>query len=401
MKNVLRCLAAGLVLALTAGGAYAFAFSVAREDPAFTKPRLYRTAELLGYRLHPDAVAVGDLNTDGKRDLVTAGTNVDGEVSGVVVFLNRGDGSFQTARAYRTAWDPSAVAVGDVNGDGKPDLASANADDVSVLINRGDGRFLKSVQYAARQPRDIAIGDLNGDSAPDLVTANSKLYVNSISVYVNRGDGSFENRVDYRTGRVPVSVAIADLNADGKPDVATASLTNTLSVLINRGDGTFLPRVEYRTALHPRSLAIGDMNGDRRPDLVTASTGGPAAPGRDRVSVLLNKGDGTFQPRRDYRAKGQSTFGPVAIGDLTGDGKQDVAVGQDLGDGDEPRRITVLVGRGDGTFTRRLDYPTGPSIADAWAPRGIAVGYLDGDGRLDLVAAKWSGVSVLLNRTRR
>lgn len=400
MEQGFRCLAAGLVLALTAGSAYSFADSVARGNPAFTKPRLYRTAELLGYRLHPDAVAVGDLNTDGKRDLVAAGTNVDGEVSGVTVFLNRGGGRFQAGRAYRSGWDPSALAVGDVNGDGKPDLATANGDHISVLINRGDGRFLKSVEYAARQPRDIAIGDLNGDGAPDLVTANSKLYVNSISVYMNRGDGSFENRADYRTGRVPVSVAIADLNADGKPDVATAGLANNVSVLINRGDGTFLPRVEYGAALHPRSLAIGDMNGDRRPDLVTASTGG-FGPRPDSVSVFLNGGDGTFRPRRDYRAKGRNTFGPVAIGDLTGDGKPDVAVGQDLGDGNEPRMIAVLVGRGDGTFTRRLDYPTGPSIVDAWAPRGIAVGHLDADGKLDLAAAKWSGVSVLLNRTPR
>jgi hypothetical protein len=367
----------------------------------FGKPQSYGTAKLLGYRLHNWAVAVGDLNGDGKRDLVAAGTNVPGKVSGVSILLNRGRGSFGAPRAYRTGWDASAVAIGDLNGDGKLDLATANGDDISVLINRGDSRFPKSVQYGSREPYDIAIGDLNGDGKADLVTANAKPSVNSISVYINRGDGRFQGRIDYRTGRVPVSVAVADLNGDGKPDVATTNLESTVSVLLNRGDGSFPPRVDYRAARQPRSIAIGDMNGDRRLDLVTANTGEYGVPRPDSVSVFLNRADGTFLPKRDYRAKGQSTFGPVAIGDLTGDGKQDVAVGQDLGDGDKPRRVTVLVGRGDGSFTRRIDYPSGPSVDDGWAPRGIAVGQLNGDGKLDLAGAKFSSVSVLLNTTHR
>lgn len=387
--------------ALTAPGTYSYASSLARGDPSFAKPQRYRSGKLLGYRLHSDGIAIGDLNADGRHDIVATGSVASGKLGGVSVFLNRGSG-FGTARGYRTGPQPSAVAIGDVNGDGVPDLATANNDDVSVLINRGDGRFSKSVAYAAREPWDVAIGDLSGDGKADIVTVNHKRYVNTISVYSNRGDGSFQPRVDYRIGRVPVSIALADLNDDGHLDVATACEYSTVSVLINRGDGTFPPRVDYAASPHPRSIAIGDMNGDRSPDLVTASTSGNAERPLNTVSVFVNSGDGTFR-KRDYRTKGAEVFfGPVAVGDLNADGRRDVAVGQDLGGGIyNPKRVAVLLGRGDGSFTRRIDYPTGRTDSDAWAPRGIAVGQLNGDGKPDIAQAKFIDISVLLNRTHR
>lgn len=358
-----------------------------------------------GQRLHAEAVAVGDVNGDRKQDLVAVGSHTDHQVQegGVSVSLNRGRGNFGAARTYRIGYASSAVTIADLSGDGEPDLATANGEDVSVLINRGGGRFSKSVEYAARQALDIASGDVNGDGQADLVTANSKWSVNSISVYMNRGAGRFSPRVDYSTGRRPSSVAIADLNRDGTLDVATACGANTVSVSLNSGDGSFSHRIDYPAPQHPLSIAIGDLNGDRSPDLVTANFKGHGAPRPDSVSVFLNRGDGTFRPRRDYRAKGDSGFGPIAIGDLNGDGRQDVAVGQELGERAGPPRwrVAVLVGRGDGSFTRRIDYPTGRTAADAWAPRGIAIGQLNGDGKLDIAQAKFIDVAVLMNTTPR
>jgi FG-GAP-like repeat len=394
-----RALLAGFVSVVLAAPS---AYSVVSASPSFSKPQRYWTGKLRGQRLHADAVAVGDVNGDRKHDLVAAGSNFDVQEGGVSVSLNRGRGNFGAARTYRIGYASSAVTIGDLSGDGEPDLATANGDDVSVLINRGGGRFSKSVEYAARQPSDIASGDVNGDGKADLVTANSKAYVNTISVYINRGAGRFSPRVEYRTGRQSVSVAIADLNGDRARDVATASLTNTVSVLLNSGDGRFPHRIDYPAPQHPRSIAIGDLNGDRSPDLVTANTAGHGLRRPDSVSVFLNRGNGSFRPRRDYRAKGQSNFGPVAIGDLNADGRRDVAVGQDLGEGvSEPKRIAVLVGRGDGSFTRRIDFPTGRTAADAWAPRGIAIGELNGDGKLDIAQAKFIDVAVLVNTTPR
>jgi hypothetical protein len=395
-------------LAVSAGAALAgrdassLAASPARGEPSFAKPQRHRAGALGGHRLHSDGVAVADLNSDGKRDLAVVGANVDAEVSGVSVLLNRG-ARFGIARAYRTGDDPSAVASGDMNGDGAPELATANGEDVSVLFNRGDGRFSRSVPLAAREPWDVAIGDVSGDGKADIVTANHKRYVNTVSVYANRGDGSFQPRVDYRIGRVPIAVALADLNRDGSLDIAAACQNNTVSVLLNRGDGTYPPRVDYAAPRHPRSIAIADMNGDRSPDLVTANTTGDYEAPRNTVSVFMNSGDGSFGKRRVFRAKGAEVFfGPVAVGDLNVDGRQDVAVGLDLGEGlFNPKRAAVLLGRGDGSFTRRLEYRTGSTAADAWAPRGIAVGDVNGDGKPDLVQAKFIDVAVLLNRTRR
>ena len=387
-------------VAVTASSAY----SVVGGSPSFSKPQRYQTGMFRGQRLHLDAVAVGDLNGDRRQDLVGVGSNTDLRVQegGLSISLNGGRGKFGPARTYRIGYDSSAVTIVDLSGDGKPDLATANGEDVSVLVNRGAGRFAKSVEYAARQSWDIASGDVNGDGRPDLVTANGMASVNTISVYLNRGAGSFSPRVEYRTARRPLSVAIADLNRDGSPDVATANLTNTVSVLLNNGDGSFLRRIDYPAPQHPRSIAVGDMNGDRNLDVVTANSAGYGRGRPDSVSVFLNRGDGSFRPRRDYRAKGKSGFGPVAIGDLNGDGRQDVAVGQDLGDrASAPRRVAVLVGRGDGSFTRRIDVPSGRTGADAWAPRGIAIGRLNGDGKLDLAQAKFIDIAVLVNTTPR
>jgi hypothetical protein len=166
-----------------------------------------------------------------------------------------------------------SVAIGDLNGDGKPDLASANcgslspsfnclqnANTVSVLANRGDGSFGAKVDYATgRGPQSVAIGDLNGDGKPELVTANT--YGTTVSVLVNRGDGSFLAKDDYEAGDGPTSVAIGDLNGDGKPDLAVAiwgfrpQFNSGVSVLNNATDLCGVPDVRWK-ALRAAKRAI-------------------------------------------------------------------------------------------------------------------------------------------------
>jgi hypothetical protein len=164
-----------------------------------------------------------------------------------------------------------------------------------VLLNRSEGSFPARRQYATGyDTRSVAIGDLNRDGTLDLVTTNyypgggPQTGANSVSVLLNSGDGSFRAKHDFRTGRGPISVAIDDLNGDGTPDLATANPgpdgnpVRTVSVLLNRGDGSFRARLDYGTRGSPESVAIGDLNGDGKLDLATANFD------VNNVSVLLN-----------------------------------------------------------------------------------------------------------------
>ena len=136
----------------------------------------------------------------------------------------------------------------------------------------------------------LALGDLNGDGKPDLAAVN--VDVNTVSVLLGNGDGTFGPKSDYGTGSYPHSVAIGDLNGDGKPDLATANTVSfTVSVLLGNGDGTFGPKNDYGTGSNPYSVAIGDLNGDGKPDLAVANENSST------VSVLLGNGDGAFGPK--------------------------------------------------------------------------------------------------------
>jgi FG-GAP-like repeat/PASTA domain len=322
----------------------------------------------------PASVAIGDLNGDAKPDLVTA--NLYART--VSVLVNRG-GKF-SRKDYR-AQDVRAVAIGDVNGDGKRDLASVSADasTASILINRGRGRFKPGRHYEIAGPVAVALADLNGDGKSDLVTANR---TGTVSVLLNKGNGSMRHARKYRTGLEPVSLAIADPNGDGKRDIVTANVeASTVSVRLNRGDGTFGARRDYATGLHPMAVAIGDLDGDGRPDLVTANLDG------DTISVLSGNGDGSFQARHDYPAGRDPRS--IAIGDLNADGKADIATVNA-----ESSTATVLFNAGDG-FSAGRDYATGRR------PVSIAIGDLNRDHMPDLAAAALDGssVSVLLAST--
>jgi FG-GAP-like repeat/PASTA domain/FG-GAP repeat len=323
--------------------------------------------------------------------VVLAGVIVLGSSLGVAALGTGSAPSFARARNYATGSGPNSVAIGDLNGDRKPDLATANfgteenaGKTLSVLLNRGNGSFRPQLDYGTgSRPVSVAIGDLNGDRKPDLVTANIE---GSVSVLLNRGDGTFEANFDYANGRSPFRVAIGDLNGDRRRDIVTANAdAPTVSVLLNKGDGSFRPKRDYRTGAGPSSFAIGDLNGDHKPDLATANSGATEEP-FGSVSVLANRGDGSFRPKRDY-ATGD---GPqsIAIGDLDGDHKPDLATAN------YTRTVSALVNTGDGSFQDKLDYVTGGH------PYSIAIGDVNGDGKRDLATANSSAntVSVLLNR---
>jgi FG-GAP-like repeat/PASTA domain len=291
-----------------------------RGDGSFRAARNFPTGS--DYDL-PGAVAIGDLIGDRKPDLAVSNSNLPSPLvtrpRGVIVLANKGGGRFRAERRFVTAAEPEAAAIGDLNGDDKPDLVAVSFEDdaVSVLLNKGGGRFAAKVDYrTGAGPGSIAIGDLTGDHKLDLLSSNGN--ANSVSVLVNKGNGTFEPKRDFRTGRNPTAVAIGDLNADGKSDLAAVNnWSNTISVLANRGGGSFAPKRDFPTARGPDRVTIADLNGDRRPDLANIDGF------RNSVSILMNRGDGSFEPRLDYAAGGEPAS--LAHGDLNGDGKVDLA----------------------------------------------------------------------------
>jgi hypothetical protein len=215
---------------------------------------------------------------------------------------------------------PYSVAIGDLNGDGNPDLAVANmgSNTVSVLLGTGTGNFGAKTDFATGNgPYSVAIGDVSGDGKLDLVTANNSS--STVSVLLGTGTGSFGAKTDFATGAGTVFVAIGDLNGDGKPDLAVANFySNTVSVLLGTGTGSFGVKTDFASGTNPASVAIADLNGDGKPDLAVANFGSNAA------SVLLGTGTGSFGAKTDFATGGAPYW--VAIRDLNGDGKPDLTV---------------------------------------------------------------------------
>jgi hypothetical protein len=295
---------------------------------------------------------------------------------GSVGLSGPGMSSFQPQRAYATGNDPYGVAIGDFNGDGIPDLAVTNPgaiNTLSVLLGKGDGTFQPQQTYTVlNNPTGIAVGDFNGDGIADLAVANNGS--SEVSVLLGKGDGTFQPQQTYPVGVQPSGVTVGDFNGDGIADLAIVNecgngngCQGTVSVLLGKGDGTFQPQQTYAVGANAIGVAVGDFNGDGIADLAVVNNG--ENPGT--VSVLLGNGDGTFQLQQKYTTGFGSNW--VAISDFNGDGIADLAVTNNGG------TVSVLLGKGDGTFQAQQMYPTG------YGPDfGIAVADFNGDGIADL-----------------
>src|SRR5207245_2738785 len=206
-------------------------------------------------------------------------------------------------RDFAVGTNPQSVAAGDFNGDGGPDLAVANSgsSNVSVLLGNGDGTFQAARTFAAgTTPASVAVGDVNGDGRPDLAVANSgSIYgaYNNVLVLLGNGDGTFQAARTFAAGGGPLSVAVGDVNGDGRPDLAVANYSsNTVSVLLGNGDGTFQAAQTFAAGSRPSSVAVGDVNGDGRPDLAVANYSS------NNASVLLGNGGGTYEAAQTVAA---------------------------------------------------------------------------------------------------
>jgi hypothetical protein len=308
----------------------------------------------------PEFVAIGDLNGDGKPDLVAANESTPGVISVLLNTTTPGatTPTFATQHTFAVGNDCRGIAIGDVNGDGLLDLAVVNNSQasVSVLLNTmapgaTTASFAAQATFAVgTTPYTVVLADVNGDGKPDLVTANAAN--DNASVLLNTTTPgattpTFAAQATFAVGDNPYAVAVADLNGDGRPDLVAANKNaGSISVLLNTGAPgaapSFAGQVTFAVGTNPYYVAIADVNGDGKPDLAVANHGSTFA------SVLLNTAaPGAAAP--GFAA--QSTFAigansyAVALADINGDGKPDLVVA------DTSNRLSVLSNSTPATIT--------------------------------------------------
>src|SRR5581483_10063536 len=291
-------------------------------------------------------VATGDLNGDGKPDMVV----VNSGANNISILLGTGGGSFTAPVNIAVGNSPADVAIGDVNGDGRPDLVVTNqsSDTVSVLLNVGGGAFGAPTNLplpAGSGPEGVAIADVDGNGAKDIIVSSGGS--NSVVVFLGTGFGTFSGAILSTTGSAPSGVAVADFNGDGKLDLATSNNDGTASILLGLGNGSFLPVTNINlspsatsTCSDPDAIAVADLNGDSKTDIAIACTGGT-------VSILLGNGNGTFATPVSYSTiNGNAGSGPeaIAIADFDGANGPDVVIA------DTSNAAVILLNNGNGTF---------------------------------------------------
>lgn len=260
-------------------------------------------------------VTAGDFNRDGIEDAVTANSGSDD----VSVFLGKRPGGFEMARSFPTGEHPNDVAIGDFNRDSRLDLVTVNEFTVSILLGRGNGRFLPVGTFLAGNPWSVAVDDFNRDGIEDLITADAN--PDNISVLFGNGDGSFQPPQFFPTGEFPIQVALGDFNRDGAPDAVTVNEESSdIAILFGNRDGSFEAPQRFNLGDFPTTVAVGDFNRDGALDL-SAIDGSP-----DNVVVSLGNGDGSFQTPQSFSVGERERSGTLAIsvGDFNRDGALDI-----------------------------------------------------------------------------
>ncbi len=343
----------------------------------------------------PRNLTWGDFNGDGKTDVAFTLPGGAG-----FVMLGNGDGTFQTARPIAGLTSISSLAAGDLNGDGKLDLAAAGCALPScppdgpwlyTMLGNGDGTFQAPVAYKnATYAQAVAIGDIDGDGKLDVAVGRS---VGSVPVLLGNGDGTLRYSQFWPISDLPTTtlttnaITIVDTNKDGKQDLVvfwSVPPLATISVLRGLGDGNFMTPLTQPYPYIPQQVALADFNRDGVPDIATNGTE-KGLPGGGRVAILLGSGFGPFGAPTypDY----PTTFEPAtfAVGDLNGDGNPDLVVRAG-----SATSLSILSGSGDGTFLPAQAFPLSTSGSVN------SVIDLNGDGRPDVVVRTATGIAVLL-----
>ena len=371
--------------------------------PSFAPPVSYSASGA-------SAAASGDMNGDGRVDVVTANGIATGS-HGVSVLLSNGDGTFQAARNFVTNTDPAAVAIGDFNGDGKLDVAAMDrtGNTLSILLGNGDGTLQPATTVALpASPVSIAASDLNADGKVDLVvmlkTATSSFLV---GILISNGDGTFsQSSLPSPTG----ILVVADFNGDGKPDLCICGFVSAVPghalIKFGNGDGTFVDS-PLPFAAFPMDVTVavaGDFNGDGKMDIYGEFISPPITRAGFVFApyMAIGNGDGTFTVTYGGLFSRGIGGDNLLVGDFNRDGKLDVAgvfPGPSAGTSvRQPPTVKVLYGAGDGTLSLPVSFAAGPSTAGfTYYGMPLVSGDFDGNGAPDFAWAAGSGINVIRN----
>jgi hypothetical protein len=355
-------------------------------DECETLPlRFGPTAGQIDVGMNPLSIVSGDFDGDGRPDLATANS----DSNNVSVVLSDQDGSFRQAMSYPVGTKPQAVVAGDFNEDGRLDLATVNkgSGDVSVLWNEGAGTFDEPRHFVVgrggveqeavgQNPLAVSTGDFDSDGRLDLATANKRS--GDVSVLLSEPDGTFGEAVHFSVEQSPVTITAGDFDGDGQWDLATADgRSHHAAVLLSRGGLAFAAPTQFPLGKRPSCLSAVDFDGDGSLDVVTANVSS------SDLTVLYNQGDGSFQPPASVPLDHRPLC--LTIVDFDGDGRPDLVAG-----GQNRQPITLLRNDGDRQFSRALD------LAILGSPAYFAAADFDRDGDQDLAIASYSESAIFV-----
>jgi hypothetical protein len=316
-----------------------------------------------------------------RSKILPAVSNVPEALEGRTLFTV----AFQDIGYYNVSKHPDWMAVGDMNNDGRPDIVTVSQvkDRISLLANQPDGSFVNSTNRDLSNPRSVAVADLNGDGNQDIIATNGGKGSSKegLSVFLGNGDGTFQDRIRYDLENASRAIVAQDVNGDGKPDVVVAA-NEKLAVFLNTGDGT-LTRIDKYKGFDSRisEIIVADVNNDSAPDLLAAT------PKRSGVSILLGNLSAPGVPAGTFTDPPIVAFGgrdviAVQAADFNGDGNIDLALANT---GFRISGLNILIGHGDTTFEPRNPYKT-----DDFS-ESIQVADFTGDGKLDVVVGSAVG----------